>query len=140
VVWWISEREIVVAEDGDGVYGLVEVKGGEASCVAGAKPGISARERCEPVVGDEDEPVEVGSEAIQKRRWGQLAGGHEGEAASAGREHGEDCAGFGPGGSAGEATEEAAIVEAEEVDAARCGQEREEAVFHARSSSAARTT
>ena len=104
-----------MAQDGDGVDGLVEVQGGQASGVAGPEPGLVTRKRGEPVAGDEDEPFEVGSEAIQKRRRWELAGSHEGEAASAGREHGEDGAGFGPGGSAGEATEEAAIVEAEEI-------------------------
>ena len=120
--------------------GLVEMQFGQTSGMAGTEPGLLAGKRGEPVVGDEDEAVEVGGEAIQKRRWGQLTGGHEGETATASREHGEDGAGFGPGAGASEASEEAAVVEAEEVDAARCGQEGEEAVFHARSSSAARTT
>lgn len=34
--WRRSQREIVVAEDGDGVCGLVEMKRSEASGVAGA--------------------------------------------------------------------------------------------------------
>ena len=129
-----------MAEEGDGVNGLVEMEGGESSGVAGAEPGLLARERCEPVVGDEDEPVEVGSEAVQKRRRGQLSRGHEGEAATAGGEHGQDGAGLGPGGGACQTAEDTVIVEAEEVDTARTGQEGEETVVNARSSSAARTT
>lgn len=135
-----SEREIVVVEGGDGEDGLVEVKGSQTRGVTGAEPGLMGRERGEPVVGDEDEAVEIGGEAVQERGRGQLASDHEGETATASREHGEDCAGFGPGAGASEASEEAAIVEAEEVDAARCSQEREDAIVHARSSSAARRT
>ena len=94
----------------------------------------------EPAVGDEDEAVEVRGEAVQKRRRGQLAVSHEGGTAMTSRERGEDGVGLEPEGSASEVSEEAAIVEAEEVDAARGSQEGEEVEVHARSASAARTT
>lgn len=63
----VSERKIVVAKDGYGVDGLVEVQDGEASGVAGAEPGLMRREPDEPVVRDEDEAFEVSGEVVQKR-------------------------------------------------------------------------
>ena len=135
-----SEGDVVVGEDVAGLDRVREVIEGEAGCVTSPKARSVRWDSGEPGIGDEDELVEVGAEGTQERFWGLSTRSDESEATAVGRQSAEEAASLDPGVGASEAGEAAVVVEAVNVEARGALVEAEEAVVHARSSSAARRT
>jgi hypothetical protein len=116
------------------------VSEGEAGCVSSPQATAASGDSGEPAIGDEDQLVELGAEGAQERLWGLDAGSYESEVTAVGRQGTEEAASRGPGVGTSQASEAAVVVETVEVEARGTLDEGEEAVVHARSSSAARRT